>query len=318
MNRVLIGSSVSGIQGVGAPARDTPFHRGSHRLDGQEARELLEANLALVGRVVAFACRRYHFDHDEAEDFASAVNLKLVENDYAILRAWEHRSSLSTYLSIVIQRWALDHRIHEWGKWHPSAEAKRMGAVAMELEQIVIRDGRTVDEAFPLLAAKHPEVTLDSLKLMAARFPRRAPRRHDVPVEEAEELAVAGPRDIEDQACASERRRTAVRIAALMREAFARRPEDDRLVLQLRYGQGMTIAQIARALQRDQKLLYRRMERCMEDIREELRAAGVADEDVIDLIGRDDVFLDFDLGNGAARPSKESDERVANQTEGIR
>ncbi|HEX6100111.1 MAG TPA: sigma-70 family RNA polymerase sigma factor [Thermoanaerobaculia bacterium] len=283
-------------------------------MEVQEARELLEANFALVTRAVAFACRRYRFDPDDAEELGAIVHLKLVDDDYAVLRAYEGRSGLATYLSIIIQRWALDYRIHAWGKWHPSAEAKRLGAVAVELEQILHRDGRSVEEALPFLKSKHPGVTLDSLKAIAAKLPRRAPKRHDVPVEEAE--PVSGPYDIEDQARAGDRRRTAERVAPLLREAIERRPEDLRLILQLRFVNGMTVAQIARALQREQKLLYRMLERCMHEIQDEIVAAGVRREDVLDLIGRDDIALAFDLGKPGPRPSKESDERVAAPTEG--
>lgn len=283
-------------------------------MEVREARELLEANLAVVDRVVAFACRRYRFDSDDAEDFASVVNVKLVENEYGILRSYEGRSGLTTFLSIVIQRWALDYRIHAWGKWHPSAEAKRMGAAAVELEQFLHRDGRSVEEALPFLGAKHPGVTLESLRKIAARLPQRAPKRHDVPLEEAE--PVNAPLDIEDQARGDDRRRTAERLAGLMRDAIARRSGDDRLILQLRFEQGMTVAQIARALQRDQKFLYRQIERCLREIRAEIVAGGLAPADVLDLIGRDDTFLSFDLGKDGPRPSMKDDERVAAQTEG--
>jgi RNA polymerase sigma factor for flagellar operon FliA len=269
-----------------------------------EARELLETNLELVGRAVTFVCRRYRFDPEDADDFRSAAHMKLIENEYAILRSYQGRSSLSTYLSVVIQHWALDYRIHEWGKWHTSAEAKRLGAVAVELEQFVHRDGRSIEEAFPFLAVKHPGVTLDALRLLAAQLPRRAPRRHDVPVEDAETVAVQGPHAIEDQALAGERRRTAEVVGRLMRDAIAKRPDDERLILQLRFEEGLTVAQIARALQRDQKLLYRQLGHCMREIRAEILDSGLAPDDVLDLIGRDDTFLSFDLGKGAARPSK--------------
>ncbi len=283
-------------------------------MDVREARELLEANLALIGRAVAFACRRYRFDPDDAEDFASVVNVKLVENEYGVLRSWEGRSGLATYLSIVIQRWALDYRIHVWGKWHPSAEAKRLGAAAVELEQLLHRDGRSIEEALPFLAANHPGVTLESLKKFATSLPQRAPKRYDVPVEEAD--PISAPDDIEDGARADDRHRIAEQLAALMRGAIAKRPDDDRLILQLRFEQGMTVAQIARALQRDQKFLYRQIERCTREIRTEIVAGGLAPADVLDLVGREDTFLSFDLGNDGPRPSMKSDERVAKQTEG--
>jgi len=300
--------------GVGPTPVDTPLVRGTYALEVQEARELLESSLDLIGRVIDFACRRYRFTPDEKEDFAAHVHLKLVDDDFAVLRSYEGRSGLSTFLNIVIQRWALDYRIHEWGKWHPSAEAKRLGPLGVELEQHIHRDGRAIEEALPFLATKHRGVTLESLRKLAENFPRRAPKRHDVPVEEAD--PISGPCDVEDLALAKERRRTAERLGALVCAAIAKRPDDDRLILQLRFEQGMGVAQIARAMQRDQKLLYRQIERCMRDIRAEITGSGLAPSDVTDLIGRDDAFLSFDLGKAGPRPSKKSDERVAAPTEG--
>lgn len=300
-------------KGVVAASADTPPVRKPTKLEAQEARTLLEANLALVGRAVAFACRRYRFDPDEAEDFGGVVNLKLVDDDYAVLRSYEGRSGLSTFLNIVIQRWALDYRIHAWGKWHPSAEARRLGPLAMDLEQHLYRDGRSIDEALPFLAAKYEGVTADALKSLALRLPRRGPKRHDVPVEDAD--PVTGPDDVEDRALSDERVRTADRLTILFCEALERRSADDLLILQHRFVHGMTVASIARELQRDQKFLYRQIERCMKEMRAEIVAAGLTHADVTDLIGRDDVFLTF-LRKFEPRPSKNNDERVAAHTEG--
>jgi RNA polymerase sigma factor for flagellar operon FliA len=149
------------------------------------------------------------------------------------------------------------------------------------------------------------------------QFPRRAPKRHDVPIEEADSVETQGPRDIEERALADERHRTAERVCTLIRDAIERRPDDDRLMLQLRFEQGMTVAQIARAMQRYQKFLYRQIERCMREIRAEIEKSGLAPADVLDLIGRDETFLAFDLGKGGPRPSMESDERVVASTEGL-
>src|SRR5215212_3086060 len=119
------------------------------------ADELLTSNLPLIERAIAFACRRNQLSPEDAEEFGSVVKLRLVENDYAVLRAHEGRSSMATFIGIVVQRMLLDFRIHAWGKWHASAEAKRLGDVALELEQLMHRDGRTLGEAFTILAAKH-------------------------------------------------------------------------------------------------------------------------------------------------------------------
>src|SRR5687768_799893 len=118
-------------------------------------------NLALIERAVGFACRRYRFDRTDAEELASIVNLKLVDNDYAVLRTFRERSRFSTWISIVVQRMALDYRTAGWGKWRASAAAKRLGPVAVELEQLLVRDGRTLAEAHSILTAKHG-VTFES------------------------------------------------------------------------------------------------------------------------------------------------------------
>lgn len=277
----------------------------------EDARELLVANEALIARAVAFVCRRYRFGPDDAEEFRSVVHLRLVENDYAALRAWEGRSSFATYIGVVVQHIALDYRNHLWGKWRASAEAKRLGEVAVELEQLLHRDGKTFDEALSTLAARREGVTRESLHALAAKLPRRAARHREVDLEEAEPYAVTGPVAVEEKIRDDERRIAAERLRRLLAASFAKLPDDDRLLLQLRFEQGMTVAQIARALQRDQKLLYRRIDRLMREIRVELERSGVASADVADLIGRDEVFFSFDFGKHAPRPSMEGDEKVA-------
>ena len=243
------------------------------------------------------------------------VNLKLVENDYAVLRAFQGRSSINSYLSSVIQHLALDYCNHLWGKWRASAEAERLGPLATELEQLLHRDGRTFDDALAILGAKHDGITRASLHALASQLPPRAPRHHEVDLEEAVPFARAGIESVEDRVLADERRLAAQKLSALMTSEFARLPDDERLVFQLRFEQSMTVAQIARMLGRDQKLLYRLLEKRAREIRSHLERAGVDARSVADLIGRDETFFSFDFGNEPPRPSIQSDEKVAHSEE---
>jgi RNA polymerase sigma factor for flagellar operon FliA len=280
-----------------------------------DARELLTANLSLVERAIAFACRRHHLQAEDAEELSSIVKLKLVKDDYAIVRAYEGRSSFATYISTVVQRLVLDYRIQMWGKWHASAEAKRAGPLAVDLERLLYRDGRTLNEAPGLLRTAHGDVTRAELESIAAKLPERAPRRRDVPLEDAEPYAVAGPDAVEEHVLTGERRDTARQVEKLLAAAFEKMPDDDRLVLQLRFEQGMTVAQIARALGRDQKFLYRQIERRMREIAAEVQASGVAPRAVLDLIGRDETDFAFDFGKHGPRPSIQRDEQEMAQPE---
>jgi RNA polymerase sigma factor (sigma-70 family) len=273
-----------------------------------EARDLLTDNLDVIERAIRFAAHRHRLDPIDAEELGAVVKLRLVENDYAVLRAYEGRSSFRTFISMVVQRMALDYRIHEWGKWHASAEAKRLGEPAVELERILQRDGRTIDEALPLLQSKYEDVTRDSLQQLAAKLPPRAPRRRNIPLDDAAPETLTQPGGTDEPLLAGDRRRASKEVSEMMSSALARFGEEDQLILQLRFEQGLTVAQIARVLRLDQKLTYRRIERMMREIRRQLERAGITARDVDDLIGRDEIFVRFDFGNPQSRPSIPVDE----------
>jgi len=261
--------------------------------------------LPLIERAIAFASQRQGLTGAETDDFESIVKVRLIENDYAIVRAFEGRSSPATYFGIVVQRMLLDHRNKEWGKWRTSAEAKRLGPVAVELERLLYRDDLTFGEAFLRLKNEHDDLTRDAVEALAKRLPPRPPRRHDVPLDEAERTAVIGSEQIEADAAGRERRDIEERVSKLVNEWLRSLPDDDCFLLQQRFGEGMTVAQIARATRADQKHLYRRMERRLHEIRKVLESSGLASADVLDLVGRGDTILDFLLGRNPPRPSKD-------------
>jgi DNA-directed RNA polymerase specialized sigma24 family protein len=146
---------------------------------------LFESNLALIDRVIAGVCRRAGVFGADAEDFASAVKLALIENDYAVLRPFAGRSSLSTFLTIIIQRFLIDERTKRSGRWHASREAERLGEAGIALERIVRREHRTIDEALPILQAIDPTLTRERLADMESRLPPRVPRPRPVDLDDA-------------------------------------------------------------------------------------------------------------------------------------
>ena len=136
-------------------------------------------NLSLIDRVTAFVSRKYGLSGADAEDFASTVRLKLLEDDYAVLRKFENKCSLPTYLTIVISRHYLDQKIHEWGKWRPSMRARQGGDAAIYLERLVSRDGLGIAEASTIVRQKYTELDSRALETLAASIVVRQPRRSD-------------------------------------------------------------------------------------------------------------------------------------------
>jgi RNA polymerase sigma factor for flagellar operon FliA len=267
------------MAGLGDANAQSGLRGAVRRGDGGDA--LFLEHLAVINQVIAFYCRHYHLNAADADDFASHTRVKLLENDCAVLRKFQGRSSIKTFLSVTVRRIFLDFRIAAWGKWRPSAEARRAGPAAMRLEQLIERDGYTADEAFEILTTNHGmAISRSEVDRLAARFPRRDVRRFE---REDALTEVPAPLGSDDDVLRAERVREQQRVAAALEIALGTMPAQDRLVLRLRFEEGRTVAEIAALLRLDQKALYRRLDRLFISLRRELERHGLRAQDVIAL-----------------------------------
>jgi RNA polymerase sigma factor for flagellar operon FliA len=248
------------------------------------AETLFLENLALIDRVVAFVCRRNHYREDEAEDLSGYVRLRLIENDYAILRKFEGRSSFSTYLTTVIQRLAFQYRVQMWGKWRPSAEAQRLGDAGITLERLLTRDGLTLHEAIETLTARRdPPYSRKELEAVYARLPHRPAKPVLVPETDAAH-AVASPESADAAVDREDRARTARVASTVIDLVMAGMGAEDQLILRLRFCSARRVPEIASALHLDQKKLYKRIDRLLLSLRRTLEDAGIEQSAIGDLI----------------------------------
>jgi RNA polymerase sigma factor (sigma-70 family) len=231
------------------------------------------AHLPFIERAASHVARSNHLSAEDAEDFLSCVKVKLIENDYGVLRKFEGRSSLRTFLGVVIQREFIEFQRQRWGKWHPSAEARRGGPVLELLERLLVRDGHTLDEAHELLTSKH-RVPLEraEVEALAVRLPVRYVRRFES--DEALPLlpSTDPPPDVALERI--ERERLGARVRDVVSGLKTRLPETDRLILAYRFEDGRKVVEIADILHLDQKALYRRVESLLKQLREALEAEG--------------------------------------------
>ncbi|MGH9373300.1 MAG: sigma-70 family RNA polymerase sigma factor [Vicinamibacterales bacterium] len=259
---------------------------------------MLMSNLHVVDSVVRFVCQRHRLDPAEAEEFTSEVRLRLVDNDYDILRRFQQRSSLRTYLTVVIQRMFLDHRNRLWGKWRPSAEAQRLGQVAIRLERLMSRDGYAFEQACEVLWTNDGLRTVRSeLADIASRLPLRS--RPAFVGEEALETLPQNPAVRDGEIGSEGRRAIGARVRRALAPAVQELADQDRLILRLRFQDGLAVADIARALHLEQKPLYRRFEALLRRLRDALEAAGIDRADVLDVVSRKDVDISLALLEGA-------------------
>ena len=240
------------------------------------------AQLDFIDKVVASTCRQHGMFGDDAEDFKSSVHEKMIDDDYGVFRKFRGNSSLETYLTAVIQNRFRDYRIHKWGKWRPSAKAKRMGTAAIQLETLLYRDGRSVDEAIQItLDGGDGNPSRDDLVKMAAELPQRAPRR----LEGDDKLAeVPGTAATNGLVLHQERGLTQTRMESGLEHAIAKLEDEDQVIMRMRYLDGLSVADVARGLGLDQKPLYARINSNLARLRGVLEREGVTAGDVRDLL----------------------------------
>jgi RNA polymerase sigma factor (sigma-70 family) len=283
------------------------YHRRSIHTSIGDPQELLERNVELIDRVVGRACRRVGVPVDEVDDMASMVKLALVENDYAILRRYEGRSSLATYLAVVVERLLSDIRARTHGRWRPSAQAQRLGQRAMLIEDIVGRQQRSIDEALPILRKLDASITRGEIAAIASRLPRRSPRPREVQLPDEEAMPFAASERADTALLDSQLRALSERAGTLLRDTIAAWPAEDRMLVRLRFESSLKIADISRLMHVPQRPLYRRLESLLAKLRERLLAAGVDPATADELLAaRNRIDLEFGLGwnRGQARSSE--------------
>jgi len=277
------------------------------------------ANLGTIDRIARFVAHKHRLNPDEAAEFGQEVRVRLLDDDYAVFRKFQDRSTLSTYLTTVILRLYQQWRVEQWGKWRPSAEAKRLGEKAIMLERLMSRDGYTFDEAVRVLTTPGgSQYTVSELEAIYVRLPNRVPR----PIAVSDEVlpeSVAADAGADERVEAKDREKAARRAASTMDGLLRELEPEDRLILQMRFWHAQKVPDIARTLHIEQKKIYKRLDKLFGTLRRGLERAGVSQSDVAGLLTRGDQDVHFpglSAEIGSARHSHSSGGEGARGGEG--
>ncbi len=256
-----------------SPRRASPPSRG---------RALLEEHFVLVRKSLDRLGRNSGLPEHEADEFQSWALFKLVDKDYRILGSWEGRCSFSTYLTVVLARLLEDYRIHVWGKWRPSAAARRQGREAVLLERLRFRDRIPWGEAINQVEAL-PDSSLsrEELERIAGSLPERSGR---IMMDEKELLGIAVNGSVEARIQDRERAPLVARLHEKLLALLRALPAKDRLILKLHFQDDFTIAAISLLLRIPQKQLYSRRDKCLKKLRGALFDGGLDRERVQELL----------------------------------
>jgi RNA polymerase sigma factor (sigma-70 family) len=245
--------------------------------------QLFLSNLPVIETIALHLCQRSQLTREDAEDFISFLKLKLIEDDYAVFRKFKGRTSIRTYLSVVINHIFKDYRNPIGGKWRSSAEASRIGRFAIEWEILRFRDGLSVDEAFAIFQWRHGNTySREKLVALEEHLPLRHPPRRYVGEEELLHHSQREPAP-DRELLQKELQEQHDHALAALRKALEELSKEDRLIIEM-YRDGLRAHEIARTLRMDQKPLYRKINRIFEELRLRLEKQGFSEKQIWPLI----------------------------------
>ena len=250
-------------------------------IDREQAEALFLEHLDFIDTVASNACRRKGIVGADAEDFTSEVRMKLMEDDYAVVRRFVGTSEFKTYLTAVVGRSVVNFFREQRGRWRSSAMAERLGTDVVELERLVLGGGYSVQQAGEKLRTEGRTTRSDAdLARLFGQLPVRTPLRPVVPEPATGMDAQPSESRADERVLEAEAGSERAKMLDVLRTAMGDMESEDRLIMQMHFAEEVTVADVARALSLEQKPLYRRVERLRKRLRGLLERAGLHRDDV--------------------------------------
>jgi RNA polymerase sigma factor (sigma-70 family) len=260
------------------------------------AERMFLENLRTIERIASFVARLNHLNADESGEFVQEVSVRLLDHDYAIIRKFEGRASFSTYLTTVIRRLFQQWRTELWGKWRPSAEARRLGDKAITLERLITRDGYTFAEAVSSLTTPaNSPYSVRELEAIYMRLPSRGSRPTLVSEDAIPEGMIAVEAEAGERVEMHDRERTARKAVKVIDRYIDTMKPEDRLILKLRFWQALKAPEIAQRIGIESKKVYKRLEKLFPAMQRALEEAGIRKSDIEDILCSGDQEIRFEF-----------------------
>jgi RNA polymerase sigma factor (sigma-70 family) len=249
---------------------------------GQAWSEFLEIYSPLILQVV----HQFENEEEHAGECFLFVCEQLSANGCRRLRHFEPAgpAKFSTWLRVVARNLCLDWRRKEIGRPRVLRSVSRLGALDQQVVDCVYERGMSLRETLLTLQASHPKLTEEQLsdslqrvrESLSARQLWLLGRRH-TKIQSLERDSATGDGTVATQIAASDPSPEALAEFAERRSALTRAlsclDKDERLLLRLRYEEGLTLEQVSRLAglgnaQRADRRIKEILERLREDMSE--------------------------------------------------
>ncbi len=237
----------------------------------------------MIERIIARFGHGSGLSQDQLADFRGTVHVKLMKDDYAVLRRFKGRSSLKTYLYSVIHRQFQDFLKQIWGGWQPSAKAAKIGQTAIALETLIVRDGHLFHEAAQILRLNQGvPISEKELERIYASLPRRTLRQmlDEGHLEQQEDPG----NQPEAHLLSKERERGRERLHKMLQHVLDYLSVEDRFLVKMHFWDNATVARMAKTLGYNQKWLYRHLKKILKKLGQSLLEKGVLKKEILEYL----------------------------------
>jgi len=276
--------------------------------DNHVFRDQLNCHLALIERQsfkavkqqlsVAGAANSEHSQplniENEALELSNQVMDSLTKDDFKVLRQFKGNSKLSTYITSIIARQAVDMVRKKRGRSREKERAATFGEVGLVIyDEIVVRGNtpehvisRLKDQKLQIVTRDRIVQILDRIKSKKLEMPSDNVLVHDavaIPGEEDRRIEIADPEGTPEQNLEETQR--VFKMNEVLDIIIRGLSGEERLILRMRFpvtGQkAQKVSQIAGALGITEKAVYKRITRILKKCKTLLEQQGVSLHEIL-------------------------------------
>jgi RNA polymerase sigma factor (sigma-70 family) len=243
---------------------------------------------------------------NEALELSNQVLDTLERNNYKVLREFKGNSRLTTYLTAIISRQAVDLIRKKLGRDREKERAKEFGDVGLLVYQRVIKDGYPLSDVFEELQTNHGfSGSMEELETIVQKIKGKGKRKNPrvsllngsnsstngsavkngttIGINENEFVIPDTQSDPEKIVMEDQRKR---KMQEVIQDIIAQLNGEERILLRMRFPSGEgetphTVAQVSNILGITQKAVYKRMTRLLKKCKELLDREGVTINDLL-------------------------------------
>lgn len=266
------------------PGEEPPLRWILEHLGSREPNEAWAAFLEAYSPIIQQVVLLFEREPDHRADCFLFVCEQLSQRQFRRLRRFnpEGKAQFTTWLQVVVRNLCLDWRRKEFGRQRVFQSVTRLSALDQEVFRATFVHGLSPEECFSTLHISYPSLTRQGtdeslgrirqaltprqFRLLATRFPKLESLKDELPNgQAAPQRQIPDPRpDPEAQSAMREQQ-------GALERALARLPEPERLLVRLRFDQGLTLQEIAQLTGwKDAQTADRRIREVLEKLRREL------------------------------------------------